>query len=441
MAKYEKKDYLITRSDNTPPKRIFTSPDMPLEKMTELVTTTPVMHATYQPVLDEAKAVHRLISLIMEGNPLEASNLLQKKPDLFFKKGQATNNDGLTIYNVSPIQVMLFLCDTDMLEKTMPWIPTDDNSNRKLLAQNAEMEGGGADLLKMDRDPLSLSFDEINTFIDRSEVDRYKQTIAVSYPLLQNKDGIIFYNNHFYYVNRDFEKRSVSVELINPIADSKQAQFALNELKASLASMENNSGRRSSDDEHLLIANTMQHTLERNGLQYERDGVRYRDTQDEFALINAYRTYIRLSKENCSDAEIDAFWIHQIGGGQRKSPMWLLQRLCENRPFIPLPNFKESPFVRDTQFFNVVNHKDESIISPPGVGLGFDYALFKAGARRPEAVGGAAGGPWGAPAAAARLDLAAIRQVIKVGMTDIAAFRQPLVIQAEESRRQNLPPG
>jgi hypothetical protein len=383
------------------------------------------------PILDETKSVDQLLQLIIEGNPLEAGILLQKNPDLFFKKSQVTNNDGFTIYNVSPYQLMLFLCDTDMLEKTILWIPTDEDSSRQLLAQNAEMEGGGADLIKMDQDPLSLSFDEINTFTDRSEVDRYKQIITVSYPLLKNKDGIIFYNNNFYYVNRDLEKRSASVELMNPVINSKEEQFGLNELKVSLAAMENNSNRRSSDDEHLLIANTMKQTLERSGLQYELNGVRYHDTQTEFSLINPYRTYIRLSKENSSDAEIDAFWIHQIGKAQRKSPMWLLQRFCENRAFIPLPDFKESPFIRDTLFYNVVTHKDESIISSPGIGLGFDFALFKAGARRPKAEGGAAGGPWGAPAAAARLDFAAIRKVIKVGLTDLATLRQRLVNQAK----------
>ncbi len=423
----DKNDYIARLSDDPSLQHvecIITSSEMPLKKIEELATNNPANLAMCQSVLNEATAVHELLTLIMKADPLKVELLLQKNPDLFFKKGQVTNNDGLTFFNVSPYQLILFLCDADMLEKIIQWIPTDMDSSHKLLEQDAEMNGGGADLVKIDRDPTLLSFDELTQYIDRSEIERNGQVISVTYPLLKNRDGIIFYNNNIYHVIRNLEKHLVVVELIHPVAESKEDESRLNELRVSLNAMENNSSRRSTDDEHLLIANTMQHSLERTGIQYEKDGVRYRDTQVEFDLINAYRTYIRRSKEHCSDAESDEFWIHKIGVTQRHAPMWLLERLCENRPFIPLPNFKDTPFVRDTQFWNVVTHEDESIISSPGVGLGFDYALFKAGARRPSAVGGAAGGPWGAPPAAARLDLAAIRLVIKLGMADIAELRK-----------------
>lgn len=411
---------------------MVTSPDMSFAKMEALAATSPEMQSRYLPILDDAKAVTKLLPLILNGEPVQVEFILRQHPDLLFKKGQVTNKDGLTLYNVSPYQLLLFLCDADMLAKITPWIPTDDDSSRKLLQQDAEMERGGADLIKVDRDPILLSFDEITQCIDRSEADRYGQSITATYPLLKNKDGIFFYNNNVYYVNRDLEKRSVSVELINPTINTSQEQSELNQLRASMTIMENNSSRRSNDNEHRLIANTMQHKLERGGIQYERDGVRYCDTHDEFSLINTYRTYIRLSKEHCSDAELDAFWVSKIGGDQRKSPMWVRERLCEDRPFIPLPDFKETPFIRDTQFWNVVTHMDESILtSAPGVGLGFDYALFKAGARRPAALGGAAGGPWGAPPAAARLDFAAIRKLIQMGISDTVACRKKLIMQAE----------
>ena len=429
MPRFSKSDFIVHVSENIPKNDDeFTVSSSNIPVKTE---NTP---ANSPAALADAKAVHELLILIMAGDPDNVCTVLKKDPDLFFKKGQVTNNDGLTFFNISPYQLLLFLCDADMLGQITEWLLIDKNASNILLEQDNEMNGGGADLVKIDRDPTTLSFDEISMFTDPSEVDRSGKTIEVIYPLLVNKDGIICYRDNFYYVNRDMQKQTIAVKLLHPFAENTQEELGLKALKTSLNDMENNSSRRSSNEEHALIKSTTGLDLEREGIHYEKNGIHYRDTQNNFTLIHTYRTYIRLSKEMASDKEIDEFWIHKIGIAQRHSPMWLLQRLCEDRSFMPLPNFIDTPFVRDNQFWNVVTHRDESIIpTTPDIGLGFDYALFKAGARRPSAIGGAAGGPWGAPPAAARLDLAAIRKIIKIGIMDIAALRTKLLTQANIS--------
>ncbi len=128
--------------------------------------------------------------------------------------------------------------------------------------------------------------------------------------------------------------------------------------------MENNSSRRSSNTEHQLIETMLQYKLHRDGIEYEQDGIRYRDSRTSFRLINAYRTCFRLceeveaeeessEEEEMSDLEKKAhnYWCKGVGKAQGEE-MWLLQRICEEgRPFDPLPaNFDN--FKRGMKIFN-----------------------------------------------------------------------------------------
>ncbi len=170
----------------------------------------------------------------------------------------------------------------------------------------------------------------------------------VIFPLFENKDAIIYYqdensNVNFYYANRETK----AIKKLSVCAYTKEDIQAFQALTLSFAIMENNSSRRSSNTEHQLIETMLQCKLHRDGIEYEQNGIHYRDSRTSFRLINAYRTCIRLYEEveyKSDDEKANNYWCKTVGQAQGEE-MWLLQRICEeSRPFCPLPanfdNFK-----------------------------------------------------------------------------------------------------
>lgn len=246
-----------------------TSTQLSLKESTRLARTSHANRHIFQPLLNEAKLTRPQLTAVVQANPDELVNLVQAKIGLFFKKGEITDPNDTTYYHVSAYQLMIFLCDEDMKDKIVPLIPPGYEAIRR--AQYEELGSGGADLVKLDKDPMLLvaegKFNEITCFITSYNLNPPNPPTAASFSLLENPDGIIFYNNQFYYVN----KANESVAPIRVETHSGEEKQALEKLRTSLTAMEPNSSRRSSNNEHQLIASTMNHALIRQGIHYERN--------------------------------------------------------------------------------------------------------------------------------------------------------------------------
>ena len=441
-----------------------------LREIAQLARASQLNNGLFQPILDEAKAAHPLLTCVVQGNPSALATLVKDNPKLLFEKGQVSLNkeyglalmsqdtrvkpnrlylktmpDGslqytvmltpqeapitatitpqdlaeikigintlsnplseqdiksrikpklasileittprghtppeLTYYDVSPYQLMTFLCDEDMKESIMQLVmPMTQEMQGIRQAQYAEIDTGGADLVKMDQDPKGIQFKEVTRFITSYTFNN--QPTEITFPLLENPDGVIYYKDastgleHLFYANQETK----TVELIEPITAEHQA---LDRLYASFREMEPNSARRSSNDERELIANTMHHRLQRKGIQYDQGGTRYCDNRADFNQhFNARRKCIRLYQES-KDDEGDNAWCELVGQAERKV-MWLLQRICEeNRPFFPLlTNFKTSPFLRGFNIFNYLTHGRECVFSGGHlvVDFGSSFGIYK----------------------------------------------------------------
>ena len=235
---------------------------------------------------------------VIFGDPDGLTLLVKQKPEALFEKGQATDLRNRIYPDISAYQLILFYCDKDMKNKIKPFIPKHLDEQRK--AQEKEMGKGGNDLIKLDRDPLTVAGEDFKGITEFETTytlyDGAQQT--VNFPLMENEDGMICYQDtknviHFYYANQ----KTKELKQLNAYITSEDDKAVFDTFKASFNDMENNSGRRSSHEEHQLIAKILGCTLQRQGIEYEHHGKRYRDSVSPFNLINAYRTCIRLYKE------------------------------------------------------------------------------------------------------------------------------------------------
>jgi hypothetical protein len=413
---------------------LTTTTDMP-----DLDRVTKQYKALFQPVLDH----HRLLTYVVLGNTAALKKLVVNNWGLFFKKGRITDPASQTFYNVSPYQLMIFLCDKDMRNQIMAIMPktirvTRDDQEIEIdlealrKAQYAEIATGGADLVKLDCNPTQVEFAELTRYITSVTIEN--QPKRVVFPLLENVDGIIFYQDtatqtmHLYYAN----KATQQVELIKL---SKEQNQALDSLYASFASMENNSSRRSSNEEHALIERTTQRSLSREGILYtDPKGVLYRDNRMEFRYINSARKCLRLDRAGLDD-EANAVWRSGIGGAQRQV-FWLLQRFCEkNRPFYPLPNFYASPFLRSFIIFNWLTMREEPVFSGGSLAAGFgsEFAIYKGGGPGLCMPGGGGGRPLHAR------DLVAVNWLIEDAKASVVEFTADKKPGAENMVLNRLP--
>jgi hypothetical protein len=265
---------------------------------------------------------------------------MKSHPDLLFKKGTYSmpllHEDGTLsteheqIYrDVTPFQLALYSSDVKMRECLLPLIP--DNFIENVGEAMRLMSRGGPDLVAMSKDPRSASLREIKQF-DTGKVDEHKNPIT--YDLLCNPDGIIYFDDKFFYVNPEHEVMTLLMP--NP---SPTDQPAFDALKRSLKQeMVINSSRRTSDAEHELIARTLGCSLERNGIHYNLNGIDYQDTCDGgIRLINAYRKYIAILNAHLPEepwTNVDDAWIDVVGKAQRSAPVSIIQHYCDrNKQF------------------------------------------------------------------------------------------------------------
>lgn len=390
-----------------------------------LVYTSKRNYVFYKPILDNRIETKLALTYVVQGKIALFLDLIKQNPSLFFEKyPEIIGPKGQRYFDVSTYMLIQFLCDRDMKEKAMSLIPKDFDAIRN--EQYAKMGCGGPDLVKLDRNPEKI--------VDFKDLMEFKQTYTlfdgnqeeVTFSLLENPDGIIFYQGQFYYANKEKHEIKLLTSTLSPEDEKEFEQF-----KASFEGMENNSSRRSSDKEYQLIAKLLQCSLVRQGIQYEQDGIRYRDSQAPFNnLLNAYRTsirfYLKAEQGNNNRAlwdTADEFWCKNLGTAQAQSPIWVLQRFCEkNKPFYLFSDKHLGDFIRCDELYNYSSGKYEPILVDGVIvaGLGSIVALYKATAMW--AV------PWGAWGADVRgmngVDLGAVSRLVGDAKANMIEFKQ-----------------
>lgn len=290
------------------------------------------------------------LNAVVQGNPDALAIIVRNNPASIFYQGSVTAPGGQIIYDVSAYQLMTFLCDAAMKRQIMneiqPFMTAELNTLLK--KQDALISVGGADLVKINQDPsIFANVTEFNPASDLGTgYDLNSNSYKLKYSLLENTDGIIYYQNPaqtvtLYYANQITQ----TIELIDLQKISEQDQ---NNILAMFSDMEMNSSRRSSNQEHTLILNALNYKLIRKGIQYKCAGVQYCDNRIEFKLINAYRKHIRLIPTNLQGwvsehatelkRQIHSAWM-AVGHAQRQV-IWILQRIYE-----PASSFNYTPSI------------------------------------------------------------------------------------------------
>ncbi|HAT8178597.1 TPA: hypothetical protein JA361_03780 [Legionella pneumophila] len=417
MASSKEDKALVSKDKDNPfgklPRDVAVNIPSSVTDVLNLIKSSITTHNLFKPYLEPMKAR----ALVVQGNLATLKLIAERNPGALFQRGNITDPRGRTFYNVSSWELIHFLCDVDMKNQLMLLIP----EHFKSIAQK-QMKGlgsGGADLIKLSRAPQAVAFE------DFKGLTQFKQTFTlyggsqkeVTFPLLENVDGIFYYQDekkevHFYYANR--ETKTITPLEANIKSDKDKQLFAV--FKASFDAMENNSSRRSSDAEHQWIAKLFHCQLHRQGVHYEHHGVSYQDSRTSFNLINAYRKNIRLYDEAAQNNEWEKAhtdWRQGVGNTQGEE-MWLLERICEeDHPFHPLPtDFKD--FKRGITFYNWKTDKVESAFTSGklAVGLGSDFALYKGA--------GGSGSPVALPGPARdRADVVAVCRLVEDAKANI----------------------
>ena len=65
---------------------------LPLKEIAKLARASKSDYGLFQPILDEAKATHPLLTCVVQGNPDALATLVKYNPELLFKKGQVSLN-------------------------------------------------------------------------------------------------------------------------------------------------------------------------------------------------------------------------------------------------------------------------------------------------------------------------------------------------------------
>ena len=358
---------------------------LPVNDVLKVMRLSITTHNLFKPNLYAKKAR----ACVVQGNVEVLMFIAKNHPEALFQKGMIIDPRGRVFFNASAFQLIYFLCDVDMKNQVMAMIPpaTCDEERQ---TQMAELGHGGADLVKLGRNlgrnPMVMSGNEFH------ELTEYKETFTLSFsgaeqevifPLLENIDGIIYYQDehqevHLYYANRN----SQHIMPLTPNITSEEDQKSFTAFKALFATMELNSSRRSTNAEHQLIQKLFLYRLQRQGLHYADHGVQYQDSRTPFRLINAYRTCIRFYTEEKpyeSREKKEKYWCEGVGNAQGEE-MWLLQRICEERrPFYPLPT-DFNGFKRGFTFYNWISCEKESVVVAGRIitELGSHFALCKA---------------------------------------------------------------
>lgn len=326
---------------------------LPVKELSRLVQVSTGFNQFFQTNFNKRTAP----TYVVEGNPVSLIKTIILDPSqLFVIHKEIIAPLGQRYFNLSLFQLMTFLCDDDMktqimgLESVIEYLK-DEKKKAIREQQYSQIDCGGADLIKLDQDPLKIwkeqglkgltHYKTTFTFYDNTEHE-------VTFPLLKNPDGIACYPDEhgemrFCYINQADPENPTIESLDNYlILEEDKEEFV--QFKASFDAMEMHSSCRSSIKQHKLIEKVFKHTLVQRGIEYEDKGIRYCDYRTPFNLVNALRKCVRLYKEG-NWAEGDKCWRDEVGKAQGEE-MWLLQRICEeNRPFYPL-NINHKDFIR-----------------------------------------------------------------------------------------------
>ncbi len=319
---------------------------------------------------------------VLTGQPEALLKLLTKDPALFFHTYpevvfKAANQ---IFYNVSPADLVYFLCDDDMWNKVKVFAADLPEEQRLPFfetwqEQQKAMGKGGADLLYVTGDnppEYKHCFEKTDT------LNVWGHNQFLNRTLLKNPDGIVCWkgrNNqvHWYYANPETK----TLDPIKLTEFSDMQQTAYDAFKASIINMEPNTVRRSSNVERALFEAIFRNRqtdalikLTQEGIHYKQDGIDYIDTHHDFnRLTNIYLKCARLCQAANAEQnherqsklynKADSIWRSELGQLQ-KEVIWLLQRYCEeNRQFYPFPNFNKPPFRRCLMVYNWITFEEE----------------------------------------------------------------------------------
>lgn len=291
-----------------------------------------------------------------EVKPLIA--FVSQHPEYLFIKGDIEDHyTEQAYYQVSTFQLILFLGDWDLLKEITPFLKGQYLSHAHL--QSLELLQGGADLVKLSFDPLTCPFSQLTVL----------QEHDLMLPLLENPDGILFFEDRLYYANQ-------TQQSIQPLAATEDSGYQ--ELLSSIKQMHPNSSCRSSDSQHQWLFTHYQIRLQRQGLRFKKNGQLYQDIKPSYQLIHQYRHHLHLLTAQANSEELTQNWILGVGQAQRVLPVHLMQRLCANDKFSPLrsvESFRIQRFIRRDMYDNKTLHRYHDIY--PLQALGQSFALCK----------------------------------------------------------------
>ena len=305
------------------------------------------------------KRTYNLLRAVVEGDPEMLSALIKDHADHLLTKGNIKDRAGRVFNDVSPYQLMLFLFDCDMLERILPHMGSDANLINTMHEQYNEMQGGGADLVKIDRDPTLTTFEKSQILEHKREYGRIVGVQRlITFPLMENPDAILYYKDsdgiaHWYYANtanQEVEVTEIFPHNLEGVDSEKWRTFA-----ASMDAMPDISARRSNNAEHQFIERILNKKLVRKGIQYKQDGILFCDTHHDFnRYYRAYQEAIDGLKKRDDEKRKNAFCV-KLGNAQ-KEVMWIIQRLCERRT--ACTHSFNMPLQRDTpRVCTLYNHK------------------------------------------------------------------------------------
>lgn len=190
-----------------------------------VVSASSDTHRLFTPALTPSK-IKTLLSAIFMGNEALAARIVRENPLILCAKGTYNmpllNEDGTlskdteqSYREVMPLMLSLFTGDWKMWDILYPLIPTSMYATVYHIMQ--QVKRGGPDLVKIDRDPRTLSWDEIKHFhagIDESDK-------PIMYGLLKNPDGIICFTQAgappvYFYANPETDEKIVLTPNIRP---------------------------------------------------------------------------------------------------------------------------------------------------------------------------------------------------------------------------------
>lgn len=311
----------------------------------------------HKTIFHRSLQVEKALTCVVEHNVNLLKELINEDCSLLFRKQLRFKFKEKIHYNFSVYQLILFLRNSQMKAEVMSLgtvisaLKKDLKLQRLHQDQTAEMGCGGSDIIKLNQNPETLineqgfaALTKYTTVYTRPDGTQSE----VTFPLLENPDGIICYQDadekmHFYYANKETEK----LQLLDVCIKSDEDEQAFAQFTTSFNDMEDNSARRLNEKEYQLIANVFylsKHVkcfLVHKGLWYEQHDMLYRDTCTSFDLVKNYRQSIRLfgaaiDEETLNKA--DEFWCNKVKNAQNEVT-WLSRRLgCETRKYEPAFN-------------------------------------------------------------------------------------------------------